>query len=60
MGGLLNAIVGLRVRFETLEGKFKLSQNVAPADAEGVRRGLMERADPASAAVAEHMRGVVR
>ena len=60
MGALLNAIVGFRIRFETLEGKFKLSQNVAPADAEGVRHGLVERGDPASAAVAEHMRGVVR
>ena len=60
MGALLNAIVGLRIRFEALEGKFKLSQNVAPADAEGVRRGLAERGDSASLSIAEYMHGVVR
>jgi transcriptional regulator len=57
---LLNAIVGFSLRFETLEGKFKLSQNVTPEDFDGVRCGLAERGDPASAAIAEHMRGVMR
>jgi transcriptional regulator len=60
MGALLNAIVGFRLRFDTLEGKFKLSQNVTPQDVAGVMRGLVQRGDPASLAVAEHMRGVVR
>jgi transcriptional regulator len=56
LAGLLNAIVGFSVRFETLEGKFKLSQNVSPEDASGVVDGLVRRGDPASLAVAEAMR----
>ncbi len=51
MGALMNAIVGFSVRFETLEGKFKLSQNVTPEDAEGVMRGLIQRSYPAMAAL---------
>ena len=56
MGALMNAIVGFSMRFETLEGKFKLSQNVTPEDAEGVMRGLVQRGDPAGRAVAKAMR----
>lgn len=55
MAGLLNAIVGLEVVFETLEGKFKLSQNVPPGDAAGVIDGMRTRGDAASAAVAQAM-----
>lgn len=56
MGALMTAIVGFSLRFETLEGKFKLSQNVTPEDAEGVMRGLIRRGDPASRAIAKAMR----
>jgi transcriptional regulator len=56
MDALMNAIVGFSVRFETLEGKFKLSQNVTEADAEGVMRGMIARGNPASRAIAKAMR----
>lgn len=56
MRALINGIVGFSVRFETLEGKLKLSQNVTPEDAEGVVRGLIHRGDPASRAIAKAMR----
>ncbi len=57
MGALMNAIVGFSVRFETLEGKFKLSQNVTPEDAEGVIRGMEQRGDAMSLKIAAAMRG---
>ncbi len=53
---LLKSIVGFSVRFERLEGKLKLSQNVTPEDAEGVMRGLIRRGDPASRVIAKEMR----
>lgn len=56
MSPLMNAIMGFSVRFETLEGKFKLSQNVPREDAEGVMRGLVRRDDPQRRAVAREMR----
>ena len=56
MAALRQAIVGFALRFETLEGKFKLSQNVKPADFEGAVRGLDGRGDAASLAVAAAMR----
>jgi len=56
MGALMSAIVGFSVRFETLEGKFKLSQNVTPQDVEGVIGGLIQRGDAASLAIAQAMR----
>ncbi len=56
MGALMNAIVGFAVCFETLEGKFKLSQNVTPEDAEGVMRGLAERGDADGLEIANAMR----
>ncbi len=56
MAALLGAIVGFAVSFETLEGKFKLSQDKAPADFAGVLRGLDGRGDARSAAVAAAMR----
>jgi transcriptional regulator len=40
---LLNAIVGFSVPFDSLEGKYKLSQNVKPEDHAGVVRGLEAR-----------------
>jgi transcriptional regulator len=56
MGALMNAIIGFSLRFETLEGKFKLSQNVTPEDAEGVMRGLTRRGDAGSREIARAMR----
>jgi transcriptional regulator len=56
MGALMNAIVGFSVQFETLEGKFKLSQNVTPEDAEGVIRGMEQRGDAMSLKIAKAMR----
>jgi transcriptional regulator len=56
MGALLSAIVGFSVRFDTLEGKFKLSQNVTQEDAEGVMRGLIRRGDAAGREIARAMR----
>ena len=56
MGALMKAIAGFSVRFETLEGKFKLSQNVTPEDAEGVMRGLIQRRDADGREIARAMR----
>ncbi|MBI3676224.1 MAG: FMN-binding negative transcriptional regulator [Proteobacteria bacterium] len=53
---LLGAIVGFEVPFETLEGKFKLSQDKKPEDMAGVIEALEARGDAASAAVAKEMR----
>ena len=57
MAGLLSAIVGFEVVFETLEGKFKLSQNVSAGDASGVIEGMEARGDSVSVAMAHAMRG---
>jgi transcriptional regulator len=38
---LLRAIVGFELTIETLEGKWKLSQNRSAADQQGVREGLL-------------------
>jgi transcriptional regulator len=40
--GLLRAIVGFELSIEKLEGKWKLSQNRAATDIEGVKEGLAE------------------
>ena len=56
MATLLGAIVGYAMPLESLEGKFKLSQNVGPQDFAGVLGGLERRGDAASAAVARAMR----
>ncbi len=53
MAALLNAIVGFEMRFETLEGKFKLSQDKKPEDFDGALRGLDARGD---VAIADAMR----
>ncbi|MGD0145098.1 MAG: FMN-binding negative transcriptional regulator, partial [Rhizomicrobium sp.] len=45
MEALLNGIVGFSLAFERLEGKFKLSQDKKPEDAEGVIAGLERRGD---------------
>jgi len=56
MGALMNAIVGFSLRFDVLEGKFKLSQNVTQEDAEGVIRGMEQRGDAMSLKIAKAMR----
>jgi transcriptional regulator len=52
---MLAAIVGFELRIERLEGKWKLSQNRAAADREGVVAGLLEEGDPQTLAVARAM-----
>jgi transcriptional regulator len=56
MSALISAIAGFSVRFETCKGKFKLSQNVTPEDAEGVMKGLIKRGDANSRKIARAMR----
>jgi transcriptional regulator len=56
MNALLNAIVGFEVSFETLEGKFKLSQDKNRQDFDGVVAALDARDDPGAQAVAAAMR----
>ena len=53
---LLNGIRGFVVAFNSLEGKFKLSQDKSPANIAGVMAGLEARADAASMAVTRAMR----
>ncbi len=53
---LLDAITGFSLAFETLEGKFKLSQDKTPGDIAGVIAALEARGDAASRAVAAAMR----
>ncbi len=60
MATLMNAIVGFSLRLETLEGKFKLSQNIKPEDFAGAVQGLDARGDAANAAVAKAMRKAPR
>jgi transcriptional regulator len=59
MNMLMNAIAGFEVRLESLDGKFKLSQNLKPADFEGAVRGLEKRGDALSVAVAAAMRKTI-
>jgi transcriptional regulator len=54
--GLLHAIEGFEVALETLEGKFKLSQNVGEADKKGAIAGLESRTDARSLAIARAMK----
>lgn len=53
---LLNAIEGFALTFETLVGKFKLSQDKSPTDIAAALRGLDGRGDPSSKAVAAAMK----
>jgi transcriptional regulator len=53
---LLNAIVGFSVPFDTLEGKFKLSQDKKSEDFEGAVSALEERDDAHAQEVATAMR----
>lgn len=55
---LLNGIAGFSLPFESLVGKFKLSQNKTKEDFEGTIAGLEARGDAASLAIAKEMRRV--
>lgn len=53
---LLKAIVGFRIRIDTLDGKFKLSQNRSVSDQQGVIGALSNSADAGEYGVAKLMR----
>jgi transcriptional regulator len=55
-GVLEKAIVGFSIRVESIQSKFKLSQNRLEADRAGVIRGLEGRKDDASRAILELMK----
>ena len=55
IAGFLPRIVGYELAFESLDGKFKLSQDKTQADREGVTRALRAGGDPVAAAVAALM-----
>lgn len=56
IAALLKAIRGYELQFETLEGKFKLSQDKSAVDAAAAAAGLERRGDFASLAIAAAMR----
>jgi transcriptional regulator len=56
LAGLLEAIDGFEVVLDSLEGKFKLSQNVGGADKNGAIAGLEGRTDARSLAIARAMK----
>jgi len=47
----MRAIVGIDIRIDRIEGKWKLSQNRTPADQEGVHTGLRAENTPVAAAM---------
>ena len=51
----MKAIVGVEIRIDRLEGKWKMSQNRSQADVDGVVRGLGESNDPQDRMVAAHV-----
>lgn len=55
---LLNGIVGFSLPFDSLLGKFKLSQNKSKEDFESAIAGLEARGDVSSLAVAREMRKI--
>mgnify|MGYP001378649684 CR=1 FL=1 len=56
VAAMLRGIVGIEMRIERLVGKWKLSQNRARPDREGVIAALTEAASPGAAELAEQMR----
>lgn len=56
LDALLNAIIGFSVDLETLEGKFKLSQDKKAEDFDGVVGALEDAQDASARAVAAAMR----
>ncbi|MFL5812566.1 MAG: FMN-binding negative transcriptional regulator [Bdellovibrionia bacterium] len=55
-GVLEKAIVGFSIQVESIQSKFKLSQNRSEADRAGVIRGLESRKDDASQAISALMK----
>ncbi|TBU84423.1 FMN-binding negative transcriptional regulator [Phytopseudomonas dryadis] len=55
LDGMLRAIVGFALPISRLEGKYKLSQNRAAADRQGVRNGLGNSPDQRDRALAQRM-----
>ena len=55
LAAMLNAIVGITIAVETLEGQWKLGQHKARPDHDGAAAGLRGRGEPMSAAVADLM-----
>lgn len=53
---LTSAIIGFEIQIESIQAKFKLSQNRSPEDYAGVIRGLEARTDEMSRKVLEMMR----
>jgi transcriptional regulator len=49
---MLRAIVGIEIPLSSLKGKWKMSQNHAPANRDGVAKGLREQNHPQAEAVA--------
>jgi transcriptional regulator len=63
LAAMLNAIVGIAIEVETLEGNWKLGQHKGGDDHEGAVAGLRATQDPSSMAVADLMdrvRGIAR
>lgn len=56
LSGLLNAIVGFSVTFDSLHGKFKLSQDKPQSNVAAVISHLETRDDPGARAIADAMR----
>jgi len=50
--GMLAAVVGIEIRIDRLEGKWKTSQNQTERNRAGVTEGLAERQEPHDAAMA--------
>lgn|SRR3989338_765282 len=55
---MLGAVVGFSLPIERLEGKWKLSQNQAPANFTGVQQGLASSPEAGEQAVAREMEGL--
>jgi transcriptional regulator len=53
----LRAIVGIELRVERIQGKWKVSQNRLQRDIDGVIAGLAERGDPESLRMAAEVEG---
>jgi len=49
----IRAIVGLEIAIDSIEGKWKLSQNRTPTDRDGVVEGLRQESDAAALAMAQ-------
>jgi transcriptional regulator len=56
LAGMAKGVVAIELQVTRIEGKAKLSQNVARADQEGAIAGLLREGDEASLATAEAMR----